>query len=442
MTNFEQNDDKAFIIEKIKERPVNKKKLMQRTLLTAAMAVMFGLIACLTFLLLEPIITKVLYPEEQPQIVVFPEDQDEVTPEEMLSESKQESSEAAESTQESLHADVTTEMIENMLSKEGYLQIYGALSDYVEELGRSMVTVTGIHSDVDWFNEVQTSRYQSSGVVIANNGLELLILTNYEPLAEADSISLSFYSGRQQEAILKSFDEISGLAIVAVELSAFAQEPEVLEEEIVIARLGSSNLKSFVGTPVVALGNPIGLSDSIGYGMITAQNTQQSTVDRNYSFWSTDIQGNENSDGILFNLQGQVIGVITDDVEGSAYKNMVTAYGITELKKTIEKLSNTEDIAYLGIHAMDVSTEAHEEMQVPYGAYVKRVELDSPAMTGGMQIGDIITDINGKTIMTRHNYASTLLELKPGESADITIMRQSQNGYKEIKLSVVPTKVD
>ena len=69
----EQNDvsEKNFMIEKIKERPVNKKKLLRRTLITVSMAVIFGLVACFTFLVLEPVISNWLYPEEEPQVVVF-----------------------------------------------------------------------------------------------------------------------------------------------------------------------------------------------------------------------------------------------------------------------------------------------------------------------------------------------------------------------------------
>ena len=92
MSELNQNNEKDFnndfqnnfIVEKIKERPVNKKKLVRRTIITASMAVIFGLIACLTFLVLEPVFSNLLYPEEEPQMVVFPEDSEEMSPEEML----------------------------------------------------------------------------------------------------------------------------------------------------------------------------------------------------------------------------------------------------------------------------------------------------------------------------------------------------------------------
>ena len=79
MIEPEQNKQSDFMIEKIKERPVNKKKLLRKTITTVAMAVIFGLIACVTFLTLEPVISNILYPEEKPDPVIFPEEQEEMT---------------------------------------------------------------------------------------------------------------------------------------------------------------------------------------------------------------------------------------------------------------------------------------------------------------------------------------------------------------------------
>ena len=64
MTEKEQNEQSSFLIEKIKDRPINRKKLVRRTIITASMALIFGLIACITFLVLEPVISNWLYPEE------------------------------------------------------------------------------------------------------------------------------------------------------------------------------------------------------------------------------------------------------------------------------------------------------------------------------------------------------------------------------------------
>ena len=82
----ERASDFEFLQEKIKERPIDKKKLLQRTVITASLALLFGLVACLTFLLLEPVLNNWLYPEEEPQTVTFPQEKDEMLPEDMLTE--------------------------------------------------------------------------------------------------------------------------------------------------------------------------------------------------------------------------------------------------------------------------------------------------------------------------------------------------------------------
>ena len=143
----EQNDvsEKKFMIEKIKERPVNKKKLLRRTLITASMAVIFGLVACFTFLVLEPVISNWLYPEEEPQVVVFPEDQDEMSPEQMLTENMQQENQNNQSSSvsgEVMEQEQIRELLSGIiLDLDNYKQIYNALAQYVAEMNRSMVTV-------------------------------------------------------------------------------------------------------------------------------------------------------------------------------------------------------------------------------------------------------------------------------------------------------------
>ena len=114
MPEKERNNQNDFMIERIKERPINRKKLLRRTILTASMAVIFGLIACFTFLVLEPVISNWLYPEEEPQIVVLPEDLEEMSPEDMLAENLPTESPAPEEEQEGVVLE--KEQIDEILS--------------------------------------------------------------------------------------------------------------------------------------------------------------------------------------------------------------------------------------------------------------------------------------------------------------------------------------
>ena len=165
-----------FLREKIKQKPVNKKKLLRRTLITVAMAVVFGLVACFTFLILEPVISNRLYPEEEAQEVQFPEETvtEEMKPEDMLVQDEVE--------EEPVQAELEDEQIEELLSQvqfslEAYQAIYAELAQLATEAGRSVVTVTGVTSDVDWFNNTYENMASASGVIVANNGTSILVLT-------------------------------------------------------------------------------------------------------------------------------------------------------------------------------------------------------------------------------------------------------------------------
>ncbi|MBQ2803421.1 MAG: serine protease [Lachnospiraceae bacterium] len=439
MEEPQQNKKNEFVlIEKIKERPVNKKKLFRRTVITAAMAVIFGLIACFTFLLLEPVISNWLYPEEDPLIVVFPEDQEEMSPEEMLADNmeQQNQQQIASSQNPSLGQDKIQQILSEVdLDINNYRQLYNAMYSYTEDLNKYMVTVTGITSNIDWFNNVEESENKSSGVIIANNGRELLILTDYAPLEKAKTLSLTFYNGVRADASVKQQDATTNLAVLAVDLDYL--EESFLKEHVKIASLGSSNLKNVVGIPVVAIGRPMGTSNSLGYGMITSTPIQISEADTNYKLLQTDIHGSQNAGGVLFNLQGQVIGIITNNHKGSDMKNIITAYGITELKKRIEKMSNNAEMAYLGISGVDVTSEANEELGVPFGAYIKEVEMDSPAMQAGIQQGDILVMLNEQDIVSFGEYIDLLMQLEVGETVEVVVMRQAYNEYKEMTFHIV-----
>ena len=121
-------------------------------------------------------------------------------------------------------------------------------------------------------------------------------------------------------------------------------------------------------------------------------------------------------------------------------KNVITAYGVSELRGKIQKMSNDDICAYLGITGLDVTVEVHDDLGVPYGAYVKSTEIDSPAMLAGIRQGDVIVRMDEKSITNFSDYVSTLLQLKPEDSVELTVMRQTETEYKEIEFRVVPEK--
>ena len=433
-----QTEQKDFMIEKIKERPVNKKKLLRQTIITAAMALLFGLIACFSFLVLRPVISDWLYPEEDPQIILFPEVDEEMSPEEMLSDTIQDLQKNQNlGEQDVAHMPLSQEQIQKLLSFveldiNNYRELYEAKQEYVERLNKSLVTVKCINSDVDWLDNVMESSQQTCGVIIANTGKELLILTDYESIRDTQLLMVAFYNDLQMQADIGQWDEVTGLAVLSVDTQGLTQQ---YQEEFVIVSLGSSNTRKTVGMPVIALGSPMGSCGSVGYGIITNE-TQWSTVDNRYKILQTDIYGSREARGFLFNLQGQLLGVITMDRSEGELEEMIRAYGMSDLRRIVEKMSNAQPVAYLGITGMDVSEEANLMQEVPFGAFVTEVAMDSPAMKAGIQQGDIIVQIKDQPILNYSEYITNLNIAMPEEIINIKVVWKVQDEYKEMTLTI------
>lgn len=431
----QQHRESDFMIEQIKERPINRKKLLRRTMTTASMAVMFGLIACITFLLLEPIISNYLYPQEKAEMIIFPEEsqEEEMDPEEML-------------TDEDVQIQNEEEQNQTLqITVEDYRTLYSTLDKYTQELSKSMVTVTGVTSDLDWFNVPYENSYQASGVIIANNNKELLVLTKASVLEKAENILVTFCDGSQVNAVLKGKDEQTGLAITAVTLTRMKRETK---ESVSVATLATSNGKNIVGSPVIALGSPMGSSGSVNYGMITAASSYIRMKDASYKLLTTDMAGSRNASGVLFNLQGGIVGIVSMGHTADDSEHLLTALGITELKKVIEKMSNANDGAYFGISGQKVAEEVHKLEGVPLGVFISDVYMDSPAMEAGLQEGDVLVSLRESSseepikISDMTDFMNFLHQKKPGDKVTAVLYRMVQDDYMEMEAEITLSSIN
>lgn len=437
-----------FIKEEIKKKPFNKSKFIKKLLVTAACAVVFGVISSLIILLLTPFLQRLVgrnTTTENVGIITLPENSSDMSPEEMLSDYMlQESAllfdyENGEGTlYDAVDIPLSDEQIQAILSGVSldvisYRQLSISMAALSRELGKYMVTVTSSSTSVDWMNSVNNNKNVTSGVVIAKNNVDLFILVESSKIKKNDDLIIGFNNGVSLSGELKAVDSNTGIAVITVSLSNI---PANMEIDNYIATLGSSN-GLFVGLPVMAVGSPRGVAGSMGYGIVDVPKQTIAQIDSYVTTIQTNISGSNIASGALFNLQGQVIGIITTKIESSSGETVITAYGITELKNKIERMSNGEDINYLGIKSMDVTEEAVTELGVPRGAYIVSVQMDSPAMRAGMQTGDVIVSADNNTIGTNADYMSVLNQKKSGETIKLTVMRKSQDTYTTMDFELV-----
>lgn len=403
----EEEQEYSFLKETIKDEGL-KNKLKRDVLRMSWLGLIFGVIASFSFSAFHPLMKSMF--KSDPQEVTIPEEEEE----EDQGEQKEEEEAASP-----------------VLDVQSYRELQKSLAGVAQTANKSVVEIVGISGDKDWVTESYDSRNSVTGVIIADNGQELLILGKTSVMDEAEEIQVEFCDGSTCQTSLKKMDRNLGLGIYSVARPSISDSTWT---QIQIATLGSS--RSLVGgDTIIALGNPFGYGEAMGFGTVSSAKNYRTVADGRYQLLCTDIAGAADGTGVLVNLNGEIVGLVDQSISDEESMELVTGYGITDLKKEIEYLSNGESVPYIGIFGIDVTDEV-EEQGVPAGVYVKEVEADSPAMKAGIQSGDVITKIGDKEISTLAAYHTALLELNAGSKVKLAGMRQGSGGYVDVDFSV------
>lgn len=414
-----------FITEKVKERPINKKKLMRRTIMTVSMAVIFGLIACFTFSLLEPIISNWLHPQDKIEKIEIPVVSEEILPTDMMAHEEV----ALEPTQEV----IDTLKDELKVGIKDYQKLYQDIHNLVLNLQSAEVTVTGVSQEVDLFNVVYESTDKSIGYIFAQNSTELMIMVESKNVSDIENLEVTFIDGSKVPVQIRGKDANTGLTVLVAEKNQISESTLGV---IGFLNLGSSSLSTLIASPVIAMGTPLG-NRSVVYGMITSSDKVISMPDCNYKLMTTDIYGSQNAGGILVDLNGKVVGIINQNYNEEGTGNLISAMGISEIKSVLQRISNGQESSYVGILGTDVPARVAATREVPAGVFVTEIVMDSPAMQGGIQSGDIIVSMGKKKVTSFADYLKILSEWTPGEPKEVILMRQSQGVYKTAKVEIL-----
>ncbi len=404
-------EDYQFIREQRKEKPVNRKRLFHRTLETVFLAVVFAVVGCLVFVLLKPRLEQYFTPEESPQ-VSFTEPEEPELP-------------AVTEPEEPEEPDTVIIEKNTQMSLPQYQQLQNQLYEVGREADKFIVAVTNVKNDTDIFNTSYESKGIGSGVIIADTGEQLLILTEKKTIQGASSIRVTFTDGETVRAKLQQYDGNTGIAVLCVESEDI---PKETKEKIAVAVLGSS-VNIVQGQMVLAVGSPTGTIRSILTGNITSNRNSISTMDCNYTVFTTDMVGSGTASGVLINISGEIVGFILQDYNMQKEQTTLAAVSISDLKGVIELLSNDKPVPYLGMKISTVTDEIAEDYNMPKGIYVREVALDSPAMAAGFQSGDVITEINGNIITAAEDYEKLLRSLEVDEVIHISYKRQGAEEY-------------
>lgn len=412
-----RNDKKAssenysFIKETIKEQPTDRKRLAVKFLTAAVCGVIFGACAAGTMALIVP---KALErfgtaPDQKAVVTLTPSVKaEQVTP-----------------TPEAIEQEKTS------ASTAWQNDLSDGMSQIAEEPRRALVRISAAGEDSDLLDDSFLEYGDEEGFVFLKNSEAFYILTVSDQMQEADKFTVTFSDGTVTDGILCKKDLRTGFFVIKV---PFTSVDEETQEKIPAAPLVAANDMKQTES-VIAIGSPSGDYDSLMGGTITSVTGTLKVADEEYGMLTTDMVGSEEGGGILLNSSGEVAGIIWNQEEDRT--NVIRAVETAQLRPLLESMANGEDICYIGIMGATISSYQSENLDVPRGVYVDAVDEDSPAMTAGIQNGDILHALDGQEVQSMEEYASVLQGLNKGTRTTVNVYRKNPSGeYEDVQLKV------
>lgn len=276
----------------------------------------------------------------------------------------------------------------------------------------------------------RNSKALGSGFIISTDGY---VLTNHHVVDDAQEIIVKLADRREVVAKLVGSDPSTDVAVL-----------KISADNLQAAALGEPN-RLKVGEWVLAIGSPFGFDQSVTAGIVSAKG--RSLPGGNYvPFIQTDVAINPgNSGGPLFNMEGKVVGINSQIYSQSGgYMGLSFAIPIDVVMNVVDQIKTKGKVSrgWLGVQIQDVTRELAESfgMAKPQGALVAKIIPDSPAEKAGLQIGDIITEFNGRIIETSGELPPLVGMTPVDQEAELKLIRQGESKSIPIKIGLLPEK--
>lgn len=311
-------------------------------------------------------------------------------------------------------------------------KVMSAAEIYAANVNSTVGITTSITTN--FFGQQTQSAASGSGFVFSSDGY---IVTNYHVVEDAETIKVTTYDDKTYEAKLIGYDEDKDVAVLKVDAKGLT--PVVIGD--------SDNMN--VGDSVVAIGNPLGeLTFSLTSGLVSALNRNITIDNTAMTLIQTDCAINSgNSGGALFNSYGEVIGITNAKYSSSSGRtssasidNIGFAIPMNSVYASITSIIEKGYIekTYIGVtvYAQTGSRRRDSDSQAASGLVVQSIEKDSPAEKAGLELGDVITGVDGEKVTAVSNLSSLLGQHKAGDTITITVYRDGETMKIKVTLGV------
>ncbi len=268
-----------------------------------------------------------------------------------------------------------------------------------------------------------------SGVILSKQGY---LLTNNHVIEGADEIEISLHDGRTTSATLIGSDPETDLALLHIGL-----------EDLPTITLGHSE-QLRVGDVVLAIGNPFGVGQTVTMGIVSATHRNQLGISERENFIQTDAAINPgNSGGALVDAAGNLVGINTAIFSRTGSSHGIGfAIPVSTARAVMTQLieHGTVQRGWLGIEVQDLTPDLAESFDVDTtdGVILSGIYRHGPAAGAEMQLGDVLTHINGQAVKNTATLESITPMLKPGSTIEIRGIRKGQPKNWKLKVVLKP----
>jgi serine protease Do len=280
-----------------------------------------------------------------------------------------------------------------------------------------------------------------SGVIYSQTDESVFVVTNYHVVEGGIKVEVSWFDGTSCEATVKGFSKENDLALLEIKKANIA---EATLKNLKVAVVGDSD-KLAVGEGAIAIGNAMGYGQTVTEGIVSALNREVSFSDGySMSLIQTSAAINPgNSGGALLNAKGELIGINCGKVASTTVEGIGYAIPVNKMVEVADAIFNNKTAELkgdgevkLGITGFTITDNMAQTYNMPKGACVRSVDVDSVAEKAGIQDGDIITKFNDKDVTSMSVLSSIVKTQKSGDKATLTVYRQAEYVYKEIQIEV------
>jgi serine protease DegS len=293
---------------------------------------------------------------------------------------------------------------------------------YTRSVVREQVRPSPLQQFFGDFGTLERNRVQQSlgsGVIIDAAGH---VVTNNHVIANATDVSVLLADGRLTRATIVGRDPDTDLAVLSINLKNLPVMP-----------LGRSD-RLQVGDEVLAIGEPLGLTQTVTHGIVSATQRRQLGLANFEDFIQTDAAINEgNSGGALINAQGELIGintaVIAKNSDTTGVEGIGFAIPVNMVRGVLQQILDHGRVirGWIGVVGEYLSDEQAREAGLQRGgAVVTNMYRGSPAVSAGIQTGDVILQVEGHDVRNWQEALERIADIKPGTQVHLQLLRGTQ----------------